>query len=286
MSTVAAFVEKPDRATAERYVSEGYLWNSGNFLFRADTMLEAFRTHAPDILRPVEAAIGAATQTDGTMLLDAARFAEARATSVDYAIMEKVSNIAVVAGRFPWSDIGSWDAVWQVLPRDEDGNAIVGEGHAIGARNTLIHSHGRFTVASGVEDLAVITTEDTVLVLPKAHSQEVKTIAAQIEKLKSAVPSSQRPSFPQPVASLDPKSLAFETMPLVKPTGFREYIRPLVVWPSRLAEGAGTEPHGSRGDRPRHRHAPAAPRPADDGGDRPRLPELFAVDQERHDQGP
>jgi phosphomannomutase / phosphoglucomutase len=219
-STVEAFVEKPDLETARRYVAEGYLWNSGNFLFRAGTMIEAFRSHAPQVLEAATAALRRASEHDGCLRLDAQAFAAAPRTSVDYAIMEKVQDIAVVAGRFGWSDIGSWDAVWQVLPHDGQGNAVIGGGVVHDSANCLIHAPGKTVVAAGVADLAVVATGDTVLVIPKNRAQDVKKIA---ELVAARAPARPAAGFPAPVAALAPNTPAFETTPLVKPTGFREY---------------------------------------------------------------
>ena len=160
-----------------------------------------------------------------TLTLEGGSFARARATSVDYAIMEKIGNIAVVEGSFSWSDIGSWDAVAQGLPRDADGNAIAGDGYVHNASNCLIHSRGRLTVASGVHGLAIITTADAVLVIPKAQSQEVKTIATEVaQRLGKAPAAAALPyAFPKPVANLSPGTFDFEVKPLVAPSGFREY---------------------------------------------------------------
>ncbi len=199
MLNVDAFVEKPDLATAERYVAAGYLWNSGNFLFRADAMVDAFRTHAPDVLLPVSEAIEKGTRLGDSLLLHQESFSQARATSVDYAIMEKASNIVVVPGSFAWSDVGSWDAVWQMLPQDQRGNATVGMGQVFDADNTLVHAQKTLTVAAGVKDLAVITTEDAVLVFPRARSQDVKDIARTFERITFA--SRQEVDFPKTVTA-------------------------------------------------------------------------------------
>jgi mannose-1-phosphate guanylyltransferase/mannose-6-phosphate isomerase len=125
---VEAFVEKPDAATAARYVSEGYLWNSGNFLFRADVLLEELRRYEPAIATAVEAAVEAAKDDIGFLRLDPAGFGSAPQKSIDYAVMEKTDRMAVVEGRFRWSDIGSWDAIFDIAPHDAAGNAVHGAG--------------------------------------------------------------------------------------------------------------------------------------------------------------
>jgi mannose-1-phosphate guanylyltransferase/mannose-6-phosphate isomerase len=179
---VRAFVEKPDALTARAHVKAGYLWNSGNFLFRSDVMITQFEIHAPEILAAARTAIGRGSKRDGVLVLDKEAFATATATSIDYAVIDKTRAIAVVKGRFAWSDIGSWDAISDMLAKDEAGNAIFGNGYALDSRNCLIHSGHGLTAVVGVEDLAVISTAGAVLVIPKNRSQEVKAL---VEKLRA-----------------------------------------------------------------------------------------------------
>ncbi len=180
---VEAFVEKPDAATAARYVSEGYLWNSGNFLFRADVLAEELQRYEPAILSAVEAAIDAAKDDIGFLRLDPAGFGSAPQKSIDYAVMEKTDRMAVVEGRFRWSDIGSWDAIFDIAPHDAAGNAIHGAGVAMDTRNCVIHSDDRLVAVLGAQDLVVVSTADAVLVLPRDRAQDVRELVA---KLKSA----------------------------------------------------------------------------------------------------
>ena len=181
VNAVAAFVEKPDPVTAARYVAEGYLWNSGNFLFRAEDLLAELRHYEPGIISAVEGAIAQASSDIGFLRLAAAPFSEAPRKSIDYAVMEKTSLAAVVEGRFPWSDIGSWDAVYAVSDHDDSGNALRGPAVARGARNCLIHAEGRLTAVVGVEDVVVVTTADAVLVLPRSRAEEVKDLVASLK---------------------------------------------------------------------------------------------------------
>jgi mannose-1-phosphate guanylyltransferase len=132
--TVEAFVEKPDAAAAAHYVSESYLWNSGNFLFRADVLTEELRRYEPAILSAVETAVDAAKDDIGFLRLDPAGFGSAPQKSIDYAVMEKTDRMAVVEGRFRWSDIGSWDAIFDIAPHDAAGNAIRGAGVTMDAQ--------------------------------------------------------------------------------------------------------------------------------------------------------
>ena len=177
---VESFAEKPDAAAAKAYVAAGYLWNSGCFLFRADVMIQAFAAHAPDILAAALAAVDGARTDDGVLYLDAGSFAKARKMSVDHAIMEKVTGLAVVTGDFRWSDLGSWAAVAEALPQDQAGNAIAGRGLAFDSRDCLIHSPDIVTVAIGVHDLAIVATGDAVLVMAKDRAQDLKGVVAEL----------------------------------------------------------------------------------------------------------
>ena len=183
---VEAFVEKPDAASAARYVADGYLWNSGNFLFRADVLLEELQRFEPAMVASIEAAVAAATDDIGFLRLDPTAFADAPQTSIDYAVMEKTDRMTVVEGRFRWSDIGSWDAIFDIAQHDATGNAIHGTGLAMDTRNCVIHSDERLVAVLGADDLVVVSTADAVLVLPRARAQDVRELVA---KLKSA----QRP---------------------------------------------------------------------------------------------
>jgi mannose-1-phosphate guanylyltransferase / mannose-6-phosphate isomerase len=180
---VEAFVEKPDAATAARYVSEGYLWNSGNFLFRADVLLQELQRFEPAMATAVEAAVENAQDDIGFLRLDPAGFGAALQKSIDYAVMEKTDRMAVVEGRFRWSDIGSWDAIFDIAPHDAAGNAIHGAGVAMDTRNCVIHSDERLVAVLGAQDLVVVSTADAVLVLPRDRAQDVRELVA---KLKSA----------------------------------------------------------------------------------------------------
>jgi mannose-1-phosphate guanylyltransferase / mannose-6-phosphate isomerase len=178
---VAAFVEKPDAATAARYIADGYLWNSGNLMFQAEVLLSELTRHEPAMLAAVEAAASEATTDLGFLRLAAAAFGTAPRKSIDYAVMEKTDRAAVVEGRFRWSDIGSWDAVYAVSERDGNGNVLHGPTVAQGSTNCLVHAEGRFTAVLGVEDLVVVTTPDAVLVLPRSRAEEVKDLVAGLK---------------------------------------------------------------------------------------------------------
>lgn len=171
---VTRFVEKPDKATAERYLAEGcYAWNGGIFLFRADTYLEALAIHAPDILAATREAMRLAARDGHRLHPDAAAFAASPSDSIDYAVMEKAARVAVVPVEMGWSDVGSWDALHD-LAADLNGNAEHGAVVAIDTNNCLLRSDGPLIAAVGVTDLIVIATGDAVLILPRGSSQDVK----------------------------------------------------------------------------------------------------------------
>jgi mannose-1-phosphate guanylyltransferase/mannose-6-phosphate isomerase len=178
---VAKFVEKPDAATAARYVMDGYLWNSGNFMFRADTLLSELKRLEPEMADAVDEAAAQATNDLGFLRLDPESFARAPQKSIDYAVMEKTDHAAVVEGAFRWSDIGSWDALFDITPRDKEGNVLQGPVTTMDARNCVVYSDQRLTAVVGVEDLVVVSTTDAVMVVPRARSQEVKELVARLK---------------------------------------------------------------------------------------------------------
>ena len=181
---VEAFVEKPNPETAARYVAEGYLWNSGNFLFRAEVLLAELARFEPDIVTAVEAAVANASTDLGFVRLEAGAFGSAPQKSIDYAVMEKTDRAAVVAGNFRWSDIGSWDAIFDIAERDKSGNAVHGTVVMSDAHNCVVHSVDRLIAVVGADDLVVVSTPDAVLVMPRARAQEVRELVAQLKDEK------------------------------------------------------------------------------------------------------
>lgn len=178
---VERFVEKPDAATAARYVLDGYLWNSGNFLFRADVLLSELQRLEPEMAEAIETATAKTTNDLGFLRLDPEAFARAPQKSIDYAVMEKTDRAAVVEGAFRWSDIGSWDALFDITPRDAEGNVVQGPVVTMDTRNCVVHSDQRLTAVVGVEDLVVVSTTDAVMVVPRARAQEVKDLVAKLK---------------------------------------------------------------------------------------------------------
>jgi mannose-1-phosphate guanylyltransferase/mannose-6-phosphate isomerase len=178
---VERFVEKPDRATAERYIAEGYLWNSGNFIFRADVMEAELRSFEPDMIAAAaNAVLRSRTDLDFT-LLEADSFRKATKKSIDYAVMERTTKAAVVPADIGWSDVGNWSAVWELSEQDSDGNAIRGHGAVLDAKNVHIRSEDHLTAVVGVDDIIVVTTQDAVLVVGHQHGDKVKQL---VEKLR------------------------------------------------------------------------------------------------------
>ncbi len=178
------FVEKPDRARAEALLAGGvHLWNAGVVLARSDVLLAAFRAHAGDILDAVQAALAAAVEDIGFTRVDAALWAEVPAESIDYAVMEKAANLAVVEFAGAWSDLGAWDAVWQESPRDGAGNALAGEAMAIGCEGSLLRSDtpGLRVVGLGLRGIAAVAMRDAVLVADMARAQDVKAVVAALK---------------------------------------------------------------------------------------------------------
>ena len=186
---VAAFVEKPDLATAERYLAEGgYFWNSGMFVLRASTWLSALERFRPDIASASQAAWRHAARDGAFLRFDAAAFAAIPAESIDYAVMEPASRagsgvaVVMVALDAGWSDLGAWDAVWQVAERDASGNASRGDTLVSDSRNTLVHATSRLVGVIGLDDITVVETADAVLVAHRSKSPAVKDMVATLAK--------------------------------------------------------------------------------------------------------
>jgi len=180
---VAAFVEKPDAATAQAYIDQGYLWNSGNFVVAARDLLAELEAFAPQIATSARAAVAEATggECGGAQVLGPA-FGQAPKISIDYAVMEKTRRAAVLPVDFAWSDLGAWDAVWAASPRDEAGNAIRGEALAVAAQDCLVRApSGTQVTLIGVKDLAVVVNQGQVLVCNLSASQQVKTAVDQLK---------------------------------------------------------------------------------------------------------
>ena len=192
---IARFVEKPDLPTAQRYLDEGtYLWNSGLFMVRASVWLAAIEMCRPDISACCHAAWAAGSVDGDFMRVDKERFLQCPGDSIDYAVMERIAGpraeatatmpaAAVLPMDAGWSDVGSWDALWQVLPKDASGNVAQGDVLLHGCRDTLAFSDGRLIACVGVHDLVVVETADAILVAHRDQTQWVKNI---VDTLKGA----------------------------------------------------------------------------------------------------
>ncbi len=177
---VDAFVEKPDEATARRYVEDGYLWNSGNFLFGAGTFLTELRRHAPEIHDAVGRAVAGAARDLDFLRLDADAFAASPARPVDIAVMEKTDRAAVVPSDFAWSDIGSWAAVWDMAEKDGDGNAREGDVVFQASQGCYGYSPDLLVTMVGLQDVVAVATRDAVLVAAKDRSEDVKALVGRL----------------------------------------------------------------------------------------------------------
>jgi mannose-1-phosphate guanylyltransferase/mannose-6-phosphate isomerase len=186
---VTAFVEKPNLQTAQQYLNDGgYYWNAGMFVLKASVWLAAIEQFAPAILQSTRTAWDA-RKTDGTFVRPGkAEFEAIPSESVDYAVMEHCPGSAFPIQMVPldagWNDLGSWDAVWQVQPKDAEGNVHVGDVLQTDSHNTLVHASGRLVALVGVNDLVVVETADAVLVASKSRSQDVKHIVNQLTAQK------------------------------------------------------------------------------------------------------
>lgn len=183
---VKCFVEKPSYEMALEYIESGrYLWNSGMFCFKAGVVLEQFKIHAPTIYEQALVCWDATrdkVQTNSSMMeIDSDTFALVPETSIDYAVMEKSDKVAVVAGNFNWSDVGSWNAICDLVSPDEAGNRVIGEAVLVDVGNTFIQSEGRMVAAIGLDNLLIIDTPDALLVANRERSQDVRKVVQQLK---------------------------------------------------------------------------------------------------------
>ncbi|MGM0440532.1 MAG: mannose-1-phosphate guanylyltransferase/mannose-6-phosphate isomerase [Chlamydiota bacterium] len=169
---VRAFVEKPDLATAEKYIASGdYLWNSGMFAFTPQKFFQELELHAPDIYRRCQA--------DYEDIYN--DFTAMPSISIDYAVLEKASNVAVVPLKLTWSDIGSYDSLYEFLEKDFSGNVKIGDVLDIDTKNSMVIGNKRLISTIGIEDIMVIETDDAILIAKRGHSQKVKEIVNHLK---------------------------------------------------------------------------------------------------------
>jgi len=185
IAEVAKFVEKPDAATARTYVADGYLWNSGNFMFSARTLLDEYARVDGASVDAVREAVAKAGTDLGFVTLDPEAFGRVKAISIDYAVMEKTSRAAVVPVSYGWSDVGSWHSVWELSEKDAHGNAAHGAAVFENASNCNVSTDKALVALEGVDDLVVVATEDAVLVSRQKDSGALKRL---VSRLKTVAP--------------------------------------------------------------------------------------------------
>lgn len=180
---VEQFVEKPDLQTAQSYLAAGcYYWNSGMFVFKTNVFLDELQQHTPEVVSTADQARTWAVRDLDFIRVDKEAFASAPNISIDYALMEKSSNVFCVPLNAGWSDVGDWKSFWDVSQKDSTGNSFIGDSIDVGSTNTLVFSHDKLVATLGVNNLMIINTPDAVLVADKSKAQEVKAIISQIEK--------------------------------------------------------------------------------------------------------
>ena len=184
---VAKFVEKPDPATAAGYMKAGYLWNSGNFMFRASVLLDEYRALDAQSVQAVGDSVAKAGRDLGFITLDPGEFGSAKAISIDYAVMEKTPRAAVVPVACGWSDVGSWHAVWELSEKDAEGNAARGTAVFEDSRNCNVSTDRALVALEGVDDLVVVATQDAVLVSRQKNANGLKRLVAKLKVVAPAV---------------------------------------------------------------------------------------------------
>jgi mannose-1-phosphate guanylyltransferase/mannose-6-phosphate isomerase len=178
---VAKFVEKPDPVTAAGYIDAGYLWNSGNFMFRASVLLDEYRKVDAASIASISDAVRKGGRDLGFVTLDPQSFEKALAISIDYAVMEKTARASVVPVSCGWSDVGSWHAVWELSEKDPQGNAAQGTAVFEDSRNCNVSTDKALVALEGVDDLVVVATEDAVLVSRQKDANGLKRLVAKVK---------------------------------------------------------------------------------------------------------
>ncbi len=178
---VSKFAEKPTASVAEIYVAKGYLWNSGNFICDPNMLLDEAKISAPDITGPALKAAQNMKRSDDFFYLDEKHFADAKSLSIDFAVLERTSKAAVLPSHFPWSDLGTWKSIHDILPQDGDGNAGVGPTQFTHSKNVMVLGDERLVVVEGLENVVISVTPDAILVADLGTSAKMKLL---VEKLK------------------------------------------------------------------------------------------------------
>lgn len=176
LRSVERFVEKPDLTTARRYLSEGYLWNAGYFVFRASLLLSEYERSDPGTVEAVRAAVAKSCHSPRGLLLDPEAFERCRPLSLDYAVIEGSSRVSVVPVSMGWSDVGSWHAVWELSEKDGSGNVAQGPAVFTASRGNFVRSADRLVCLVGVEGLGVVVTPDAILVCDRRADAALKEL--------------------------------------------------------------------------------------------------------------
>jgi mannose-1-phosphate guanylyltransferase/mannose-6-phosphate isomerase len=181
---VAQFCEKPDLARAEAFLAEGcYDWNSGIFMARADTLMEEMEAHCPDILAKCRSAVAGSYRDLDFLRLDDPAFKACPSAPIDTAVMERTSKAVVIPLDIGWSDVGSWNALWDLGEKDDAGNVISGDVIALDTEGTYIRGNGRLVTTLGVKNLVVVDTGDAVLIADKERVQDIRGVVAKLKEL-------------------------------------------------------------------------------------------------------
>lgn len=182
--SVKTFAEKPNEETANRFLRSGdFVWNSGMFIWKVEAILNEIKRLLPEMyneLMKIDASIGTNTYEQTLELA----YKMIRGISIDYGVMEKTNEVFVIKGNFGWSDVGSWDEVYRLSGKDENGNSTKGKVFLQKTKNTLIHTQNKFVASIGVEDMIIIDTEDALLICKLGYSQEVKDIVDYLRRKK------------------------------------------------------------------------------------------------------
>lgn len=188
---VSQFVEKPDLETAEAYLQSGeYFWNSGMFLFPAKELIDELGIHATDILDSCRVAVAGISADLDFQRIPKQEFAACRSESIDYALMEKTDRAAMVPLAAGWSDLGSWQSLWEVSEKDQAGNAVAGPAELLDTNNSYIYAGSRTVATIGLDNIAIIETDDAVLVAEKSRLQAVKQLVERLQEKGSVLASS------------------------------------------------------------------------------------------------
>lgn len=185
---VESFTEKPNEATARGFISTGkFYWNANNYVWKVETLLEAFERHMPDMLKLANTLSGLSSKDFHKKLADV--YEKAESISIDYAISEKADNLALIPGDFGWNDVGDWKIVYDLEKKNLSGNVILGESQevhtlSIESHNNLIHTNGRLVALVGIDDMVIIDTDEILMIVPKNQSQDVKRLVNRLKEEK------------------------------------------------------------------------------------------------------